>query len=485
MSTRPTESADSTAASDPLLEEPTRPGTSAKYLGGRPYYQYLVSFIIASVFLYSCYAAMAGILLPNSVQTIEFRHFFAGTSVQTINDVQALTDLKQAVDAGTATATADQQHLLDLLAQYDAARAKSISLMMSIGSFFTLFAQPIVGVLSDRWRSAFGRRAFWIVAGAVGGAIFMVGLRYSSTIALLTLFWTVGQVSLNFMQAPLSTTVADRVPENKVGMISGLSGVGMMAGFTGGSVVAGILFNILGLNTYFVFALAVVVGALLFVTLAKDRSSKDLKVASFDWISFIKGYAIPLRDHDFRWTWVARFFMFFGYTAISNFVLYILQIHIQPALSASEANTTYAGLSSAALPGQLIMMLVAGKLSDKVGRRKPFVIGSSAFIAAIMLIPIFVPTLPAFYAFFVLLAASYGMYMAVDVALFIDVLPDKEAAGRDLGVANVASNIGQMLAPVAAGQVVALTAGYSSLFIMSIIAVAISAVAIVPVKKVK
>ena len=192
-----------------------------------------------------------------------------------------------------------------------------------------------------------------------------------------------------------------------------------------------------------------------------------------------------MRDHDFRWTWVARFFMFFGYTAISNFVLYILQIHIQPALSASEANTTYAGLSSAALPGQLIMMLVAGKLSDKVGRRKPFVIGSSAFIAAIMLIPIFVPTLPAFYAFFVLLAASYGMYMAVDVALFIDVLPDKEAAGRDLGVANVASNIGQMLAPVAAGQVVALTAGYSSLFIMSIIAVAISAVAIVPVKKVK
>ena len=85
-----------TAARDPLFEEPARPGTSAKYLGGRPYYQYVVSFIIASVFLYSCYAAMAGILLPNSVQTIEFRHFFAGTSVQTINDVQALTDLKQA-----------------------------------------------------------------------------------------------------------------------------------------------------------------------------------------------------------------------------------------------------------------------------------------------------------------------------------------------------------------------------------------------------
>ena len=69
--------------------------------------------MLASVFLYACYAAMAGILLPNSVQTIEFQHYFANTSVQDVNAVQALTDLKQAVDAGTGTATAEQQHLLE------------------------------------------------------------------------------------------------------------------------------------------------------------------------------------------------------------------------------------------------------------------------------------------------------------------------------------------------------------------------------------
>lgn len=475
----------STATADPRLEEPTRPGTSAKYLGGRPFIQYVISFIISSLFLFACYAAMAGILLPNSVQTIEFQHYFDGTTVQSVNDVQQLTQLRQAVDAGTATATGEEQHLLDLLAQYEGARAKSISLMMSIGSLFTLFAQPVIGVISDRWRSKFGRRAMWIVMGAIGGAVFMVGLRYSSTIAMLTLFWTVGQVSLNIMQAPLSTTVADRVPQDKVGLVSGLSGIGMMLGFTGGSIIAGILFNTLGLDTYFVFALGVVIGALLFVTFAKDRSSKDLEVEKFDWISFFKGYAIPLRDHDFRWTWIARFFMFFGYTAIANFVLYILQSHLQPALSASEANTTFATLSSAALPGQLIMMLVAGRWSDKVGRRKPFVIGSSIVIAALMALPLLFPSLPIFYVFYIGMAAAYGMYMAVDTALFIDVLPDPEAAGRDLGVANVATNIGQMLAPVVAGQVVAITAGYDALFIMSVVSVVIAALAIIPVRKIK
>lgn len=475
----------STAAADPRLEEPTRPGTSAKYLGGRPFIQYVISFIISSLFLFACYAAMAGILLPNSVQTIEFQHYFNGTTIQSVNDVQQLTQLRQAVDAGTATATGEEQNLLDLLAQYEGARAKSISLMMSIGSLFTLFAQPVIGVISDRWRSRLGRRAMWIVMGAIGGAIFMVGLRYSSTIAMLTLFWTVGQVSLNTMQAPLSTTVADRVPQDKVGLVSGLSGIGMMLGFTGGNIVAGILFNVLGLDTYFVFALGVVIGALLFVTFAKDRSSKDLEVEKFDWISFFKGYAVPLRDHDFRWTWIARFFMFFGYTAISNFVLYILQSHLQPALSASEANTTFATLSSAALPGQLLMMLVAGRWSDKVGRRKPFVIGSSVVIAALMALPLLFPTLPVFYVFFIGMAAAYGMYMAVDTALFIDVLPDPEAAGRDLGVANVATNIGQMLAPMVAGQVVAVTAGYDALFIMSVASAVIAALAIIPVRKIR
>ena len=40
-------------APDPRLEEPTRPGTSAKYLGGRPFTQYVISFIISSVFLFA------------------------------------------------------------------------------------------------------------------------------------------------------------------------------------------------------------------------------------------------------------------------------------------------------------------------------------------------------------------------------------------------------------------------------------------------
>ncbi len=475
----------SSTVKNPEIGEPTQPGTSMKYLGGRPYYQYLISLAIASVFLFACYAAMSGVLLPNSVQTVEFRHYFSDTTISTVNDLAQLTDLNNQVKAGTATATAEQQGLIDLLGKYEASRASAISLMMGIGSFFTLFAQPIVGVLSDRWRSKSGRRAFWIVLGGVLGGVFMIALRYSNTIAMLTLFWTVSQISLNFMQAPLSTTVADRVPENRVGMVSGISGIGMTAGFASGMLVSGLVFNKLGLNTYFIFVFAVVVGALLFVTLAKDRSSKDLRLEPFSWKEFIRGFGTALKDRDFRWVWIARFMMYFGYTGVTQFTLYILQSHLQPALSASAANTTVSVLSVASLPGQLVMLLFAGKLSDKVGKRKPFVIGSSFIMAAVLIIPLSIRTLPAFFVFYVIFAAAYGIYIAVDVALVIDVLPDKSASGRDLGVVNVASNIGQMIAPVAAGQLVVLTSGYSSVFTMSIVAVVLSALAIIPIRRVK
>ena len=42
-----------------------------------------------------------------------------------------------------------------------------------------------------------------------------------------------------------------------------------------------------------------------------------------------------------------------------------------------------------------------------------------------------------------------------------------------------------MVAPMVAGQVVAFTAGYDAVFIMSVVSVLISAVAIVPIRKIK
>lgn len=480
------------ASTEANIQEPTEPGTSAKLFSGRPYLQYLVAFVLALTVLNACYAALGSILIPNTIQTIEFQQVF-GDATYEGNAITAdtLNQISEWTAADPSTLSAEQQELVDLKNSYEASRAADMSMLMAVGALFTIFAQPLVGVFSDRWRSRRGRRAFWIVLGAIAGALFMVGLRYSTNLALLITFWTTTQVALNFMQGPLSTTVADRIPTNRVATVSGFSGIGMMGGVALGSFVAGILVTMMGLDTYFVFALAVIIGALLFVTFAKDRSSEDLVVEKFDWVEFAKGFTIALRDRDFRWVWIARFMMYFGYMMVVIYNFFVIQNHLgQDPVS---ANHIVAGISAAALPGQLLVLYLSGKFSDRIGKRKPFVIGASLLIAADMLVPLLFPTVPAYYFFYILLSAAMGVYMAVDVALFIDVLPDPAAAGRDLGVANIATNIGQMLSPVVGGWVVGLaiahnnfglSSNYAPVFVVAAAAVAISAIAIVPVKKV-
>ncbi len=80
---------------------------------------------------------------------------------------------------------------------------------------------------------------------------------------------------------------------------------------------------------------------------------------------------------------------------------------------------------------------------DQPGRRKPFVIVASVLMAVSMAIPLISPTLIALFIQTVLAALAFGIDGHVDQALFIDVLPDENAAGRDLGVANIATNLGR------------------------------------------
>ena len=82
----------------------------------------------------------------------------------------------------------------------------------------------------------------------------------------------------------------------------------------------------------------------------------------------------------------------------------------------------------------------------------------------------------------VLAGIAFGIYLPVDQALFIDVLPDKGAAGRDLGVAALGSNLGQALGPVFAGQLIALTGGYHVVWVMALILTAAAGLAIFRVR---
>ena len=468
------------AAAQPLVLEPDVPGTSAKYTRGRPFRRYLTWYTIAYIAIMSVWGAVIGILLPNQVQLLQFSLFFTGADGGV--DLQALTLLQQQVADGTATATAEEQRLLGLLDDFNGAKASALAVISSIGVALTMIAQPIIGVLSDRTRSRMGRRAPWILFGGLTGAAALALLPLAPTIAVLGILFTTAQVLLNAAQSPLSATIADRVPEDRRGTASALGGFASFFGGILGGLLAGALFASIGLGFYLPLALFVALGVVLFVLLAGDRSSRELAVPEHRWGSFFAGFTVALRSRDFRWVWIARILLTFGYTVSTALSLYLLQSYVRPALSVSEATGLAPLIALVGMPATLVAVFVAGRLSDRLGRRKPFVIASSALMAVSMLVPLVSPTLPAIFIQAVLAGIAFGIYLPVDQALFIDVLPDPSSAGRDLGVASLGSNLGQALGPILAGTVVAVTGGYLGIWVAAFLLTALAAVAIVPVR---
>lgn len=480
--TSSTEAEPATARQRDIVLDPAEPGTSRILVRGRASRRYLTWYTFVTLGITAVWGATS-ILLANHVQILEFGQFFTGANADL--DTQQLTLLQQQIQAGTATATPEQARQLAILADFDAARARSLSIIASVGVILTMLIQPLVGVASDRTRSRLGRRAPWILFGTLAGAVLLIALRFAPSVAVLALVWMSAQAILNTASGPLVATVADRMPENRRGTASSLGGFGNFFGGVVGGVGAGLLFATVGLDLYFVLAAFVAFVGVMFVVLARDASSVDLVVDRFAWRPFFVGFTIALRSRNFFWVWIARILLTFGYAVSTALSIFMMQSYVRPALSVIEATQTAALLALAGVPFMIAAVLVAGRLSDKLQKRKSFVIFSSVLMAFSMLIPIISPTLPALFLQAIIGGIAFGAYLPVDQALFIDVLPDPNAAGRDLGVAALGSNLGQALGPALAGAVVAITGGYVGVWIAAFVLVLLAAAAVVPLKGVK
>ncbi|WP_394525523.1 MFS transporter [Paenarthrobacter nicotinovorans] len=456
------------------------PGTSRIYAPGGRFRLYKLTYVLAAAGIATVWGGISGILLPFQIQGLEFANVFGQNSGV---DLQQLTTLKAAIAAGTATATTEQQQQLGLLSQYEAARAASLGIVTAVSIAVSMFVGPVAGALSDRTRTRWGRRTPFIVAGAVLGAALLVATRYSPTVAALLLLFTMAQVALGLAPGALNATVPDRVPAHKIGGMSGIAGFGTLLGMTLGTVIGGFMFASLGMDAYFPFVLVAIVLPLLFVTISRDRSSTDLVVPPFSWKRFLLSFTVAVRDRDFRWLLIAKLVMYFGYSISTAFGIYMLQSYIQPALSAEEAARTVPLLTLAGLPGMVVALLAAGWWSDRIGKRKPIVIGASLLFAASLTVPFVSPTLPALFCQAVLGSLAMGAFLTVDQAYFIDLLPDRTAAARDLGVSAFGQNIGQAAGPAVAGIIVATSGSYQIVWVVAFAAVLIAAAAVIPIRR--
>ncbi len=359
----------------------------------------------------------------------------------------------------------------------EADKVANLTIVATIGAFAAMVAQPIAGQISDRTRSRFGRRAPWMLLGALAGGLALVGLAFADSLAGVVIAWTLVQICYNFAQGPLSAVLPDRVPLSRRGLFAALSGIGLMVGAIGGQVVGSLFFNSLtaGYITFAVVALAMMA---LFNLFNPDYPSTKLQPEPFKLGDFLRTFWVnPIRHPDFFWAFTGRLLLYTGYFAVTGYQLFLLTDYF----GVQNPETVIPLLGLISLAGILISTVVSGPLSDRFGRRKPFVFASAAVTGLALVLPWMWPDLTAWMIMTFLAGLGFGMFQAVDTALISEVLPSAKSFAKDLGVVNIAATLPQTLAPGVAGAIV-LAFGYAGLFPVGIALSLLGAFAVWPIR---
>jgi MFS family permease len=308
----------------------------------------------------------------------------------------------------------------------------------------------------------------------------------AQSVFTVALVWLVVQVGVNVLQAAATAVVPDRYPAARRGGVSAMIGVGITIGNAVGVTVAGSTAG-QGSLPYVVLAGLVVLVVGVFVVVNRDEPSTHLPRERTGAREFLRGFWVSPRQHpDFAWAFASRFLMVIGFFGAQTFGLYILRDYI--GLGDEESNSFAATMGVVLLVGVLLSASVSGWLSDRVGRRKPFIVWSSVVMSIALAVPLAVPTTTGVLVYSFLLGLGFGAYISIDLALMTEVLPARlggGSAGRDLAILGLATTVPQAMSPSIAAGLVTLTGGYPVLFVSGIVFVMLGAVAIRPVKAVR
>lgn len=367
-----------------------------------------------------------------------------------------------------------------------AEKANNLALMFAITSVFSTLTTPIAGALSDRTRTRWGRRSPWIAIASLIGSLCLFGVSWQTSFWSLMVLWVMATVAYNSMQPAMTTVIADRFPPETRGAVSGIVGAGMTAGLTAGTVVAGYLAGARVL-AYSLFAVAIAVSCIAFVLINREPSSANAPARPFSWKGFFSSFWISPKEHpDFAWAFAGRFTVYMGYQAVAAYLLYILRDYI--GLSDVGSNLAIANMAILTLVCLIVSSLASGFLSDRLQRRKPFVIASSLIMGCAMVAPLVMPNMTGMWVYAGVIGVGYGMFMSIDMALMTQVLPQTTAGdeGKDLGVLTTAVNIPQIISPVMAAVLLNVFDGnYAAIFIAAIVFVFSSALCVAPIRSVR
>ncbi|WP_273351415.1 MFS transporter [Corynebacterium resistens] len=410
----------------------------------------------------------------------------------------------------------------------------ALSLIMMLGGAAMVVTSLVTGLLSDRTRSKWGRRMPWVLAGSTLCSLCLVYAPTAPNFLLLVIMWGVFQVSMAFVTNNLLTIGPDVAPPSQYGTISGVLGASYTLGLVAGTVLASSL-NIK--SAYWAIAFVLIVttvqmrfGSALRVILHAERQAFephdvfDLTPAEFRLSHPTEDTALsadpsttgsPTAAHsltvthspsvdspsvdspsahspsahspssanarsyrDYWWIFGSRFVIHLGNFTALFYLLFYLADH----LKVSDPNGGVMMLTIIFAGCTVATSIISGSLSDRMGKRKIFVILSASAIAVATLLMAFAQNMITVIIAAIILGLAWGVFSSVDQALINEALPSEKNRSRDISIMTLTVGISNMIAGGVAALALHHLGGYPGLYGLCAAVSLIGTLLVIPVR---
>jgi MFS family permease len=359
----------------------------------------------------------------------------------------------------------------------------SLALVTGIGALLAMVGNPFFGKMSDRTTSKLGMRRLWMVTGLVGGSLGVLVIALAPNVAVVLIGWCIAQLMFNALLAALVAVLPDQVPAVQRGAVSGVLGICLPIASVSGTFLVQLFTG----NQLAMFLAPCAIGGvfiLLFAMTLKDRRLAKADRPTWSLREFAGTFYVnPRQNPDFAWAFASRFLFVLAYAFLTTYQAYYLLERIGSAEAEVPQQIFLGTLVQSAVI--VTASLTGGRLSDRTGRRKIFVLTAAMVYGGAMFVIALASDFNGFLVGMAIGGLGFGMYIAVDLALVADVLQDKDHA-KDLGVMNIAGALPFSIGPAIASVILAIGGGsYGVLYAVGGVCAIIGAAAILPVKGVR
>jgi MFS family permease len=289
----------------------------------------------------------------------------------------------------------------------------------------------LFGSLSDRAvEQGRGRRRV-MAAGALATAVAYAGVVTATTAPAIILAIVLFQVAVNALLAPLFAIMADEVPDAQKGLLGGLLA---LANPFASAVSALLVAEAWGEGPRLAIVAVVMAAAITPLFLVTARP-----------VAVVVATAPP-PPRDLLVAWGARLLVQVAGNVLSLYLLYYFE-SVAPGTAPSKMAPRIGHLLTLAYALPLPVALVVGRLSDRIGRRKPFLLAAAAVAAAGLLGMAAAADWRGGAAAFILYAVGSSVFLTLHAGFAMQLLPDPAHRGRDLGLLNLTNTLPALAGP--------------------------------------